>query len=156
MIHEGAVGAFDGSLHQIDYDELESAEPLTKNSKGASYEVNEIGWLGFTDKYWLSALAPADKQPYRAVFETLTGARGQPIYRARTIFPPQTAPAGGKIELTTHLFAGAKEVSVIRDYQYLFDGQAEPQASARGSATSSSAPAPRASSTPSTGAGSSS
>lgn len=128
ILHEGPVGVFDGTLEEIDYEDLADERVVNVGSKatGQVIEVADRGWFGFTDKYWMTALAPVGPQPFTAVFETETGGFGQPVYRARAIYPEKTIAAGDSLSVTTRVFAGAKEIGAIRDYQYLFDGVAEP------------------------------
>ena len=47
--HEGFIGVFDEELKEDDYDDIE---------KKIVREANE-GWLGITDKYWMTALVPS-------------------------------------------------------------------------------------------------
>ena len=76
------------------------------------------GWLGLTDKYWLVALIPDQAMPFHGSFEYVPGSEGQAdsfqtIYEAEpfTVNPGQTA------SLTSHLFAGAKEISLLDRYE---------------------------------------
>ena len=48
ILHEGLVGVLDEKLEQIDYDDL-------ADDKVYNFDSNN-GWLGFTDKYWLTCL----------------------------------------------------------------------------------------------------
>ena len=50
ILHEGPLGVLDGSLKEVDYDQLQKDGPIKTPSKG--------GWIGITDKYWLTALVP--------------------------------------------------------------------------------------------------
>jgi len=116
ILHEGAVGVFDGELSERDYDELTELppDPLEKGLV-ERIGVTQNGWLGFTDKYWMATLAPETDQDFTAVYKTdLT--RG-PEYRAEMRLPVMTVPAGQRVEMVTRLFAGAKEVTTIRDYE---------------------------------------
>ncbi|MEL6977180.1 MAG: membrane protein insertase YidC [Pseudomonadota bacterium] len=128
ILHEGPIGVFDGAFREFDYEDLADGQLLNAKSgaMGERIEVANRGWLGFTDKYWMAALAPAGRQSFNAVFETATGQGGQPIYRSRVFYPERTVAAGESLEVTTRLFAGAKEIGVLRDYKYLIDGVAEP------------------------------
>ena len=49
ILHEGLIGVFDDQLVEEDYDDIEEK----KYSKNA-----QSGWLGITDKYWLTSLIP--------------------------------------------------------------------------------------------------
>ena len=47
--HEGFIGVFDDELKEDDYDDIEDNKIVR--------ETNE-GWLGITDKYWMTVLVP--------------------------------------------------------------------------------------------------
>ena len=72
ILHEGFVGVLDGRLREETYSNAKS-EGAKRN--GVVFEQEAAGgWAGFTDKYWLSALAPVDqaqrfKASYRAIPE---------------------------------------------------------------------------------------
>jgi YidC/Oxa1 family membrane protein insertase len=107
ILHEGLLGVFDGQLKEVDYDELQETGKVEQKSKG--------GWLGITDKYWLVALIPDQKEQLATAFRhTLDGKvdKYQADYRgaARIVQP------NGSLEVTNRLFAGAKEVSLLDDY----------------------------------------
>ena len=59
-VHEGFVGVLDGSLREIKLKDL-------KDDKKESFTTTG-GWLGLTEKYWLSALAFDQKWPACRMF----------------------------------------------------------------------------------------
>jgi len=116
ILHEGAVGTFDGELSEVDYDDMLDLQPNSlEGGRVQAIAVQENGWLGFTDKYWMTVLAPKPGQPFDAIYKAIPGAR--PEYRTEMRLPVRTVPAGGSTEITTNLFSGAKEVATIREYQ---------------------------------------
>ena len=90
----------------IDWETLdEDRSGVTRDSRG--------GWLGFTDKYWLTALAPANNAPIAASFrKSATGAYQADYAAAPTIVAPGQAVSGD-----TRLFAGAKEKNWLDRYE---------------------------------------
>ena len=50
ILHEGPIGVLGGTLEEIDYDDLREDGPVELPSEG--------GWMGITDKYWLTSLVP--------------------------------------------------------------------------------------------------
>ena len=59
ILHEGFIGVFDGELKEDDYDDI-------KENK-ISREANN-GWLGITDKYWVTAVVPPADQNFKSSF----------------------------------------------------------------------------------------
>ncbi len=106
--HEGPIAVFDGQLVEHDYNEVAQDKLIKQDSTG--------GWLGFTDKYWLVALVP--EQTAQLSTRTLhvpqvSDQRFQMDYLAQaTLLAP-----GQSQSVTTHLFAGAKEVRALDRYQ---------------------------------------
>ncbi|WP_419807344.1 membrane protein insertase YidC [Sphingomonas sp.] len=70
------------------------------------------GWLGFSDKYWLTALIPANGQPFDGQFR----AGSNSTYQADFALPSRALPPGQALTTTTRLFAGAKETRLLDRY----------------------------------------
>ncbi len=117
ILHEGALGIFDGQLQELDYDDLEDLDPIAAEGGAAErWDVAGNGWLGFTDKYWMTALVPAAGQRFTGVFK----ARSQgvsPVYQADMRLPALEIPPGSEASAVSYVFSGAKEVATIRGYQ---------------------------------------
>jgi len=108
ILHEGLLGVFNETLTEVDYDDLVDEGPQRHTSTG--------GWLGITDKYWLAALIPNRKEPMRASFNA--GQRGKTDkFQADYLLDRRDLPAGGTIEVTNRLFAGAKQVPLLDRYE---------------------------------------
>ncbi|MDD3837436.1 MAG: membrane protein insertase YidC [Phenylobacterium sp.] len=108
IVHEGAIGWLDDELRLQKY-------KAWREKGGESYSTNE-GWVGITDKYWLTALAPQQGQPFKGEFR-LTRVGGVEIYDANFVGRPVTIAPGRQITATTHFFAGAKTVPLLQKYQ---------------------------------------
>jgi YidC/Oxa1 family membrane protein insertase len=105
-MHTGPVGVFDGAAnYDVDFKDLDQAA-------ASGVKFNSAAWLGFGDKYWLTALAPA-KPADGAAFRAGSGKR----YQAELAGAPAVIAPGKTLSTTQHLFAGAKEVSVLDGYQ---------------------------------------
>ncbi|WP_374407857.1 membrane protein insertase YidC [Pelagerythrobacter sp.] len=105
-LHSGPIGFFgDGVQFGIDYDELDEDGPLTPDGRA--------GWIGFTDIYWLSALAPQGGSAADAEFRALGGER----YRASLVYQPVSVAPGRQVSRTTQLFVGAKDNEVLNAYE---------------------------------------
>jgi YidC/Oxa1 family membrane protein insertase len=105
--HVGPMGVFDGRAeYGVNYDTLDE-EAAGRRYTGSS------GWLGFTDKYWLTALAPAGQAPLSASFRRGAGTS----YQADYALEPTILAPGKATQATTHLFAGAKEKKWLDSYE---------------------------------------
>ncbi|MEE2694227.1 MAG: membrane protein insertase YidC [Pseudomonadota bacterium] len=108
ILHEGPLGVFNDTLKEIDYDEL-------RDSRSESVETTG-GWIGITDKYWLAALIPDQTSSMRGRFryrEGLDGEKFQVEYR----LAGTKIGSGETVEVTNHLFAGAKVVTLLDHYE---------------------------------------
>ncbi len=104
ILHEGLVGVLDEKLEQIDYDDL--AEDKIYN-----FDSNN-GWLGFTDKYWLTALIPEQGESFKGIFSYDDNYIAYFRSQDSTI-----VNAGSSYETSSNIFIGAKEAEVIDVYQ---------------------------------------
>jgi YidC/Oxa1 family membrane protein insertase len=104
-VHSGPIGEFgDAVSFGPDYDDL--AEERVVEMEG------EAGFTGFTDIYWMSALAPAGDKADGA-FRSLGGG----IFRADLLYPQTIVAAGKQHSTKTWLFAGAKESGLLDKYE---------------------------------------
>src|SRR6202161_3569481 len=111
VLHEGFVGVIgDGGVQQVTYANIEKATGKVNTFKG------DGGWLGFTDKYWGSAVIPVQSAPIEARF-TASGTVQPVDYQADFLGKEQSVAPGATVETTTRVFAGAKEVSTIDNYE---------------------------------------
>jgi YidC/Oxa1 family membrane protein insertase len=111
VLHEGFIGALgDSGLKEVNYaDVLKEGGTKTYKQTG--------GWLGFTDKYWAAALVPDTQVPTEARFTGTKGAAGgKDTFQADVSAGPIEVPPGGRGSFTSRLFAGAKVVSLIDNY----------------------------------------
>ncbi|MFS4581143.1 membrane protein insertase YidC [Phaeobacter sp. C3_T13_0] len=115
ILHEGVIGMADGTLAEIDYDDMTDFEIDSRT--GARAEVTQTetnGWIGFTDHYWMSTLIPDPGQSFRAIAKF---DERRDIYQTDIVLPTVTVADGETSEATTMLFAGAKEWATIRGYE---------------------------------------
>lgn len=115
ILHEGVIRMADGSLSEMKYSKI-SDLPVNPGEGGASevIEVGQNGWIGFTDHYWMSTLVPPPGQSFTAVTKYTPSTD---TFQTDIRMPVVTVAAGGRTEVTSLLFAGAKEWATIRDYQ---------------------------------------
>jgi len=102
ILHEGFIGVFDEELKEEDYKDIEEKK-FTANSSS--------GWLGITDKYWITAIVPEKNKNFKSEFIF------DKNYRANFIQtePIQSSP-NQTISSEIRIFTAAKEVTVIDSY----------------------------------------
>jgi len=115
ILHEGFTGVLDGRLHEWSYSD---AREQALKVRGPAFEQESAGgWVGFTDKYWLTALTPVDqstrvRSAYRHILEG-----GQDRWQVDMTVPTaQTVAPGAEATLALRMFAGAKEVTLLDAY----------------------------------------
>ncbi len=118
IIHEGAIQRTDGVSALTNYgDIVDLRTPEEFRSWGANASVaqaSETGWVGFTDHYWMTMLIPEQGAPFTSVVQYL---RDEDVYRSAARMPTVEVAPGATEEITTQVFAGAKEWETIRDYE---------------------------------------
>jgi YidC/Oxa1 family membrane protein insertase len=104
--HVGPISVRDEKAdYEVDWSTVREAGPNGQNFSPAA------GWLGFTDKYWLTALAPKG-QMTGAFLHSPNGAyQANAVGQAITIAPGQAAAT------ETRVFSGAKEKTVLDAYE---------------------------------------
>lgn len=116
ILYEGPLGVLDGDLYDrsedIQYKDLKEA---FEDGEGPVTITGTDGWLGFTDKYWLTSLIPDQAKAINARF-FYSNKNGVDQYQADFVSQGETIPAGGRSEYVTNFFAGAKEVDLIDAY----------------------------------------
>lgn len=115
ILHEGVVAMADGTLAEIDYGDM--TDFAVDPSEGARAEVTQVedsGWIGFTDHYWMTTMIPENGTPFRQVAKYNDTSN---IYQTEAVQPTVSIGPGETREVTTQLFAGAKEWDTIREYE---------------------------------------
>ena len=103
ILHEGFLGVFGDELVEEDYDDIEKKKFTINASKG---------WLGITDKYWLTAIVPEKGKEFKAEFVAK-----KEKYRANYIIKEaEILNPSASITNEINVFVAAKEVTVIDGY----------------------------------------
>ena len=100
--HEGFIGVFDEELKEDDYDDIEENKIVR--------EANE-GWLGITDKYWMTAVVPQKGSNFKSTFLYKDAFKANYILNEPTIINSSSQNAN-----EVRLFVAAKEVDTIDTY----------------------------------------
>jgi YidC/Oxa1 family membrane protein insertase len=104
----------DGKLDEIGYGGMRKLKDVTAEGGPAKVTKATSGWIGFTDKYWMTSLIPEPGKPFTAVDKYT---KSNDIYQLESRLPVMKVAAGATAEASSRLFAGAKEYDTIRMYQ---------------------------------------
>ena len=117
ILHEGPFGMFNDTLYEIKYDKLVKT--------GKVNHASQNGWAGISDKYWFTAFIPDTKQNFNYRF---TSYNKDDLTKFQTDLQSDDIiiPAGLSYSSKNLLFAGAKEIKLIDQYEeshniHLFD-----------------------------------
>ena len=114
ILHEGLIGvAGEQGLQEVTYaDAVSAGAPKTSENVVG-------GWFGITDKYWAAALVPDQKEPFRAKMSAVkaptpgeSNAYQVDYLRGSVVIPP-----GARKGVEGHLYAGAKQATLIDEYE---------------------------------------
>ncbi|WP_432449624.1 membrane protein insertase YidC [Aliiroseovarius marinus] len=115
ILHEGVIRQIDGELEESDYSDVADLDYDDREGARADVaQVEENGWVGFTDHYWMTTLVPDPGQPFTSVVRY---AEKADIYQTQIRMRATDIAPGESASVKTHLFAGAKEWETIRAYQ---------------------------------------
>ena len=102
ILHEGFVGVLDEELKEDGYKDVEE--------KKITREANK-GWIGITDKYWMTALVPEYGENFKSTFLY------QDAYKANFLLnKPKIIEPSSKTKTEIKIFVAAKEVQTIDAY----------------------------------------
>jgi YidC/Oxa1 family membrane protein insertase len=103
--HVGPISVFGGKAdYDVDYKTLDTGTASAFN--------NVSGWLGFTDKYWLTALVPGNAAMSADFRRSPSGG-----YQADYALAPVVVAPGQASAAQVRLFAGAKEKTWLDRYE---------------------------------------
>ena len=100
--HEGFIGVFDDELKEDDYDDVEEKKIVRESKEG---------WLGITDKYWMTAFVPEAGKNFKSSFLYDNGFKANYI-----INEPIKINKSSTGSNQLRLFIAAKEVETIDGY----------------------------------------
>ncbi|KPU82473.1 hypothetical protein JI56_01940 [SAR11 cluster bacterium PRT-SC02] len=102
ILHEGFIGVFDGELQEDDYDDIEEKK-IVRDAKN--------GWLGITDKYWVTAVVPTENQNFKSTFLYKNNFRANYIQNTPVVINSKSSSSN-----EVRLFVAAKEVETVDGY----------------------------------------
>ena len=102
ILHEGFIAVLDDELKEDDYDDIEEKKIIREANKG---------WIGITDKYWMTALIPEAGEKFKSTFLYQDAYKANFLLNNPKIIAP-SARANNEIKI----FVAAKEVQTIDAY----------------------------------------
>lgn len=104
VVHEGMNGVLNNSLQELKYKDLDADDSEKFDTQG--------GWIGFSDRYWFSALILDNQNKASATFKNIGDFNYQIDYLgSRVIIPPHQSQS-----YSYRLFSGAKDVKLLDTY----------------------------------------
>ncbi len=108
LLHVGPIGVFNNALQDgYKYGDMKPDGPNFQSTGG---------WMGITDKYWLTALIPDQKEQVSSNFRHVTQDKAD-VYQVDYRGDGHDVAPGATLTIGDHFFAGAKEVSLLDRYE---------------------------------------
>jgi YidC/Oxa1 family membrane protein insertase len=109
--YEGPLGYIADELHEIDYSDLDD--------KNVQKFTSFTGWIGFGEKYWLTALIPAQMKQSTFTFQATPNLKDEKlsVYQVDVRGEKETLATGASAEETMNVFVGAKKVEILESYE---------------------------------------
>ena len=116
ILHEGLISLLNDELLEKDYDDLIDDCSSANTSKNLYCDnKSQGGWLGFTDKYWMSILIPDPIESINVNYRY--GNNGRDNYRIGYVGKIFNINPAQSISYNGHLFAGAKNLNILNNYK---------------------------------------
>ncbi len=104
VVHEGMNGVINNTLQEFKYAELDANDSEKFDTKG--------GWIGFSDRYWFSALILDNQDNVSVTFKN----NGDYNYQIDYLGTRLIVPSHKSISYSYRFFSGAKEVKLLDAY----------------------------------------
>ena len=115
ILHEGLISLVNDELLEKNYDDLLDDCSASMPVKDTFCDAKgQGGWLGFTDKYWMSVLIPDPNEPINVNYRH--GNNGRDSYRTGYVGQIFNISPGETISYQGKVFAGAKKLDILSDY----------------------------------------
>ncbi len=108
ILHEGPMGVLNGKLEEFSYKKLREKQTVDISALS--------GWIGITDKYWLTALIPSSTQNFTANYQ-FGSTHQKEHFITKVIYTPMALASGQSVSLEERIFAGAKQVHLLDRYE---------------------------------------
>lgn len=103
VVHEGFTGIIDGDLKELKYSKIDE--------EGEKFET-EGGWISFSDKYWFNSFIFNDSAKAKINLRKVKDG----VFQADFKGMPIQVQSGTSANVTSELYAGAKEIKLLDQY----------------------------------------
>ncbi|MEP2735599.1 MAG: membrane protein insertase YidC [Erythrobacter sp.] len=107
IAHTGPIGVFGDTL-----DDSYSYDDVAEEAGRKYTPAGKTAWQGFSDQYWLSALIPGEGAT-TSDFSSLDASN----FRTQLSYDAKTLASGSSLSQKTQLFVGAKESTILDNYE---------------------------------------
>tara|TARA_B100002051_G_C16721195_1_gene632553 strand:- start:190 stop:1917 length:1728 start_codon:yes stop_codon:yes gene_type:complete len=115
ILHEGLISLVNDELLEKNYDDIaEDCTSSIQTKKAFCDNKSQGGWLGFTDKYWMSALIPDSSQSINVNYRHTDNGRDN--YRAGYVGQIFDVKPDSSLKYNGKLFVGAKKLNILSKY----------------------------------------
>lgn len=107
ILHQGGIAVLNDQLKEVNFADMKSKQVISDDNV-------RLEWMGFSDKYWLTAFIPDKSQLYDAHFVYSAKKNRYQVDFAsaeKVIAPDEVFVSNGSI------FAGAKELNLLDQYE---------------------------------------
>ncbi len=108
VLHEGFIGVIGAEAPSTELTYAAIAKEPGEAKVLPADAFAQGGWLGYTDKYWATAIIPEQSERYKGWFREFPGI--QPQFQTDVFAEAKTIAPGASLDLSTRVFAGAKEI----------------------------------------------
>ena len=114
ILHEGPLGVFNDILSETSYEKIEK-------EKKQDFKESKNGWIGMTDKYWLTTISPDNRYSFDASYTFKNSKDGFGKYQVDYVGHPISVSKGEKLNYIQHLFVGPKNLNLLEKYSKMFN-----------------------------------
>lgn len=113
ILHQGPIGVINGKLEEQTYDDV-------RDKKVFKFSQSVVDWVGITDKYWLAAFVPDKTNSYSSNFNYAIK-DGFDKFQIDFVSSSQVIGPNDTAMVTHRLFAGAKKVDLLDNYEKVYN-----------------------------------
>lgn len=112
LMHEGAIGVLNSKLHEVTFGDIKDDKNLTYKSQS--------GWLGWVDKYWLTAIIPQKGSQFNAKISSFK-VSDRDRFQIDGILEAQLILPNNSIDNSYNLFIGPKQFKLLESYEKVYN-----------------------------------